>query len=179
MVRKSGNKINFALHKQQWFNHQVLMNSLFHRSITILMASLILLSSTGFGVIEHVCLVKGKSLQMVKEAASSKMGSSCCAKSKLKVSEDKTYFKKTDCCKENPKYEKVEVVSSHNQLLSKYLKVLADGVIWSVQSFLFLQAEWKLPSFDTSSSDYSFTSLFYGRSMLNFVQSYLIWDSDC
>lgn len=155
------------------------MKNKLHQSLTIFMAFLILLSSTGFGFIEHACMMRGKSVKFVSEEQASfsktkKTISSCCAKSKALKESKGTFFKKTDCCKESQSLKKVNVVSSISQMLSKSLKAMADGILWSVKSFIFLTAEWTFPSPFQSSSSISFSSLFHGRSMLSFVQSFLI-----
>ncbi|MEO6686627.1 MAG: hypothetical protein ABIN24_11705, partial [Dyadobacter sp.] len=115
-------------------------------------------------------LVKEKKADSCKE----KVVSSCCAKSKALKESKKNFFKKTDCCKDQPKFEKVDVVSSLAQMHAKALKMVADGDLWSVQSFVFLFQEWVYPPVQSSLHTISFSSLFHGRSMLSFVQSFLI-----
>jgi hypothetical protein len=154
------------------------MQNKIHRSITLFMAFLVLVSSTGFGLIEHQCMMRGMTMKFVSEkkadSGKGKVVSSCCAKSKLLKESKKNFFKKTSCCKENQKFEKVDAVSSLAQFHAKALKVIADGDLWSAQSFVFLVQEWIYPSIQSSLSAISFSSLFHGRSMLSFVQSFLI-----
>ena len=142
------------------------------------MAVLVLVSSTGFGLIEHQCAMRGMTMKFVSEkkadSCEKKVVSSCCAKSKALKESGKAFFKKTDCCKDQQKFEKVDVVSSLAQMHAKALKMIADGNLWSVQSFVFLSQEWIYPSTNSSSDTISFSSLFHGRSMLSFVQSFLI-----
>ena len=154
------------------------MKNKLHQSLTIFMAMLVLLSSTGFAFIENECMMRGKSLQFLAEkkadSDTKKVVSSCCAKSKALKESKGTFFKKTDCCKESQKFEKLDVPSQASQFHAKFVKALADGVIWSSTSFTFLQAEWNYPVPALSSDTISFSSLFHGRSMLSFVQSFLI-----
>ncbi|WP_138482819.1 hypothetical protein [Dyadobacter bucti] len=154
------------------------MKNKLHQSLTIVMALLVLLSSTGFAFIEHQCMMRGKSVQLVSEKKSgsceTKVVSSCCAKSKALKESTGVFFKKTDCCKENQKFEKLDVLSSLTQHLAKASKAISDDMLWSVRSFSFIQAEWILPSSERSDVIISFSSLFHGRSMLFFVQSFLI-----
>lgn len=154
------------------------MENKLHRYITILMAVLVLISSTGFGLIEHQCMMRGMTMKFVseKKAASckEKVDSSCCAKSKALKESKKNFFKKNSCCKDNQKFEKVDVVSSLAQFHAKALKMIADGDLWTAQSFVFLVQEWVYPSAQISLHTLSFSSLFHGRSMLSFVQSFLI-----
>lgn len=154
------------------------MQKKIHQSLTIFMAFLILLSSTGFGFIEHACMMRGKSVKFVSESKTesfkTKAVSSCCAKSKALKEAKGTFFKKTGCCKENQKFEKLDVTSSFSQMLAKSFKALTDGVLWFSKSFVFIIAEWNFPSSIQSSQSISFSSLFHGRSMLSFIQSFLI-----
>jgi len=142
------------------------------------MAVLVLVSSTGFGLIEHQCMMRGMTMKFVSEKKADpckkKVVSSCCAKSKALKESGKTFFKKTDCCKDQQKFEKVDVVSSLVQMQAKALKMITDGDLWSVQSFVFLTQEWIYPSANSSFDILSFSSLFHGRSMLSFIQTFLI-----
>lgn len=154
------------------------MKNKLHQSITILMAFLVLLSSTGFVLTERQCVVMGgKSVQLVGKSTETsskpKVASSCCAKrAALKMTKG-TFFEKAACCKESKKLEKLEVASVDSQLLAKLLKSVAAGVTWSVTRYQFIQAEWTLPA-PFLSPDISFTSRLHGRSMLAFIQSFLI-----
>ncbi len=152
------------------------MKNKLHRSITILMAFLVLLSSTGFVLTERQCAMMGeKAMQLAGQSKSCKpkVVSSCCAKSaELKMAKG-TFFKKTACCKESQKLQKLEVASVDSQLLAKLLKSVATGVTWSVTRFQFIRSEWAVPA-PLFSPDISFSSRLHGRSMLAFIQSFLI-----
>lgn len=154
------------------------MKNKLHRSITILMAFLVLLSSTGFVLTERQCaMMASKSMQLLgksKENASKpKAVSSCCAKSAALKMAKGTFFKKNACCKESQKLEKLEVASVDSHVHAKLLKSVATGVTWAVTRYQFIQAEWTLPS-PSFSADISFSSRLHGRSMLAFIQSFLI-----
>lgn len=153
------------------------MKNNLHRSITILMAFLVLLSSTGFVLTERVCAMMGsKTVQVVGKSGNSckpKVVSSCCAKSaQLKMAKG-TFFQKTACCKESQKLEKLTVVSIDSHVLAKLLKSVATGITWNVTRYQFLRAEWILPA-ASHAPDISFSSRLHGRSMLFFIQSFLI-----
>lgn len=142
------------------------------------MAFLVLLSSTGFVLTVRECVMMGgKSMQLVgkskDDSCKPKVVSSCCAKSAALKMAKGTFFKKTACCKESQKLEKLNVASVDSQLLAKLLKSVATGVTWSVTRFQFIQAEWALPS-HSFPPDISFTSRLHGRGMLAFIQSFLI-----
>lgn len=154
------------------------MKNKLHRSITILMAFLVLLSSTGFVLTVRECVMMGgKSMQLAgksKDASCKpKVVSSCCAKSAAAKMAKGAFFKKTACCKESQKLEKLNVASIDSQLLAKLLKSAATGITWSATRYQFIQAEWTLPA-PALSSDISFSSRLHGRSMLAFIQSFLI-----
>jgi hypothetical protein len=142
------------------------------------MAFLVLLSSTGFAFVEHQCLMRGKSVQLVSEKKSDsckpKVVSSCCARSKQLKEAKGTFLKKTDCCKESQKFEKLDVVSSSNQAIAKLLKVWGGDFLWAATSYSFIRAEWILHSSEPTSRDISFSSRLHGRSMRSFIQSFLI-----
>lgn len=154
------------------------MKNKLHRSITIMMAFLILLSSTGFALTEHQCMMMGsKSKQLVTskkdDSCKPKAVSSCCAKSQQLKNAKGTFFKKTDCCKESQKLEKLEVASIDNHVLAKLLKSFATGITWSATRYQFILAEWALAP-PAAAPDISFSSRLHGRSMLAFIQSFVI-----
>ncbi|MGV3600931.1 MAG: hypothetical protein ACO1N1_06985 [Dyadobacter fermentans] len=154
------------------------MKNKLHRSITILMAILVLLSSTGFVLTVRQCaMMGGKSMQLAGKAKDSsckpKVASSCCAKSAAMKMAKGASLEKTACCKESQKLEKLEIASVDSQLLAKLLKSVATAVTWSATRFQFIQAEWVVPAAPFS-PDISFSSRLHGRSMLAFVQSFLI-----
>lgn len=135
------------------------------------MAFVVLTASTGFGFIEHSCMMRGKSLQL---AAVSKACKGCPVSKKESTDSKTPVIKKTDCCKEDASFEKVDVVSSASQLVAKILKSMADAVVSAVRFTFILLAEWLLPLSGSSASAVSFSSLYHGRSMLSFVQTFRI-----
>lgn len=142
------------------------------------MSVLVLVSSTGFGLTEHQCMMRGGAMKFVSsekaDSCEKKVVSSCCARSKALKESGKTSFKKTDCCKVQQKFEKVDVAPSLATMQAKAMKMIADGNLWSVQSFVFLLQEWIYPSERSCSDVISFSSLLHGRSMLSFIQIFLI-----
>jgi hypothetical protein len=136
-----------------------------------LMAVVVLTANTGFGVIEHHCMMRGKSLHL---AALQKEGAKGCQQDQTKhpISE-KTSFQKQDCCDDQQSYENVEVASSIMQWVAKFLQVISDAFIGAFIAVFQALSELLFPHSD-SSSIFSFTSLHHGRSLLSFVQSFLI-----
>lgn len=142
----------------------------------LLMACIVLLSSTGFGLIEHTCLIRGKRVSM---AIAQEAKPSCPVHSKkFSVSSQSTFgpiIKKTDCCKDEQRYENVDFSSSITQLVAKFLQSVSAlagaGVAallgWLFDDFLPLDP-------DSASVWVDSPPLPYGRSLLLFVQSFLL-----
>ncbi len=149
-----------------------------YQSITITMAFLILLSSVGYGFVEHQCLMSGKSVRYI---SNSKAGiqttnstSACCAKPSVKTDQPKTYFTKTDCCKVEHKFHKAELVTIGNAGLLKSFVLGTNGLFWANKSYVFLNSEWSLPHSDKLLQIVSFSSRYHGKTMRFFIQSFLI-----
>lgn len=149
-----------------------------YRFFAIFMAILVLMSSTGFGLVEHSCMMRGKSVEI---AALKKAESGCKAckpvpASEVRISSSLPVFKKKACCEESHKYHKLEVVSASSSL-GKILKSLPLGAALGehmgspLRMFPFFLSCF-LPSSGTSSPPLLPKN--HGRGMLSFVQSYLI-----
>ncbi|MFN8343562.1 MAG: hypothetical protein U0X91_01075 [Spirosomataceae bacterium] len=148
------------------------MKTILRNGFTVLMALIVLTASTGFGVIEHHCMMRGKSLHL---AALQKEGEKGCQQDSQKIPDtDKTSFQKQDCCDDEQSYENVDVSSSVTQWMAKILKVVSDTVIGALVAVFKAVLALFATDPDSSSLLSSFTSLFHGRSMLSFVQSFLI-----
>lgn len=143
-----------------------------YRLFTIVMAFVVLLSSTGFGLVEHSCMMRGKSVATVGKADSGCKMCRSAAPSGVRVASS-LHFEKKNCCEESQKFQKLEMVSS----TSSAVKVLKSSPLCAalgehigsplrLMPFLFPGAP--------ARSFYSFSSLYYGRTMLLFVQSFLI-----
>lgn len=151
----------------------VAMKILIQKTLTISMALLILISSTGFGFVEHQCLVRGKSVQLF--SSSDADGCRACRKIEVRKPEApaKAYFKKAACCKDSTRLEKMNAEWAGSHLLVKLLKALASDVVFESAQFTFSAVEWLLEA--AHPGDFiSFSSLHSGRCLLAFVQSFLI-----
>jgi hypothetical protein len=145
-----------------------------YRLLAVIMAFVVLLSSTGFGLVEHSCMMRGKSVEL---AALKKASTGCKACKPVTVSGDRTafslQFKNKACCEENHKFQKLEVVT----FSTSTAKILKDGP-WAVATYPYAGSHLGqfslLLSSSFSSSFPPFFPKFYGRSMLAFVQSFLI-----
>jgi hypothetical protein len=148
------------------------MKTTLRNYFTILLALLILTASTGFGVIEHHCMMRGKSLHL---AALQKEGAKGCQQehSKSPISY-KTSLQKQACCDDDQSYENVDVSSSLAQWVAKILKVASDAVIGAFIAVFKAIISLFSSGADSSAHLSSFSSLFHGRSLLSFVQSFLI-----
>ncbi len=142
------------------------------KSVTVFMAMLLLVSSTGFSITEHQCLVRGKSMQLLP--AKSKGCKGCRLPAPRQGdSRQQVVIKKSHCCKDESRYEKLEVVSSSSQWLVKFIKTIAGATPFCSEAFVFSPAGRnilrEIPPFSSS-----FSSLLSGRSMRCFIQSFLI-----
>lgn len=145
------------------------MKPLLHRFVALLMATFVLVTSTGFGLVEHSCVVKGKSVHLL---SSQKSCGTCSAPHKNQHT-SKTTVRKASCCKDEHKYENLDVSSSVTQVVAKAAKAAVDVVVGLVVSFVEQIAE----SFEDSSSSASINAAppsFFGRDLLAFVQSFLL-----
>ncbi|MGA0558037.1 HYC_CC_PP family protein [Larkinella sp. VNQ87] len=153
------------------------MKKTFCRYVNLLMACLVLLSSTGFGLIEHTCLMRGKKVSMTINR-SEKATCAVHQKKSFSVSRQSSIgpvIKRSDCCKEEQRYENVDFSSSLTQLVAKFIKSTTDLagaaaatlVSWLVETLF--EVETESVAFRVDSPP-----LPYGRSLLSFVQSFLL-----
>lgn len=139
----------------------------------VLMACLVLLSSTGFGLVEHSCQMRGKKKTMVVAFSdnSSKAG---CADARSAAAPDQTTVKKSACCQDEQRYENVDVTSSLTQLVAKFIKVVAETILSGVTAVLTWIVDWVFSKSSASVSVFSSPPSPSGRDILTFVQRLLI-----
>jgi hypothetical protein len=150
------------------------MNKIVLKSFAIFMSLLVLLSSAGFGVREHTCQVRGKTVSL-SGFVNDKGCKACKVKHSPRVearSPSGVFIDKVPCCKEKVTFERVEVVNTVVSAAPVFLFLAA--VLPPAPSFLFsfLPKEIQYP-FGTV-APYSFSSRLSGRSLLALIQSYLI-----
>ncbi len=144
------------------------MKKILFRTFNVLMAVVVLLSSTGFGLVEHSCTVRGKQTSLLHKA-----NSICCGATKQQQQNNqKTSIKKAKCCSEDEKYENVEYSSSASQLVAKFAQNALDWVKSTVINFAKTIVETILENI--SSSNKSSSSFPSGQEILVFIQSFLI-----
>ena len=143
------------------------MRLLARKMLTLLMAVLVLVTSTGFGVAEHTCAFKGKSKHFVFENASCQS----CPASKPAKSAENTQIKKTACCGLQLKYEKVDVSAHFSFKNIGFSDDSLPAVLrFITQDFVNLTANYS----SKNSSVISFSSRLFGRGLLVFGSIFVI-----
>ena len=143
------------------------MKKTLSRIFNLFMAILVLISSTGFGLVEHSCTVRGKQTSLHKS------GGSCCGKTQQHSNgSPKTTVKKSKCCSEDEKYENVEYSSSASQTVAKFAQNALDWVKTTVFTFVKDFVETILENISSSKKTSSASPTI--REILVFIQSFLI-----
>jgi hypothetical protein len=145
------------------------MKKAFFRLFNIFMAIVVLTSSTGFGVVEHSCTVKGKQTSLTKSV------NGCCSNAQKPFdTHQKATLKKSKCCNEEEKYENVDYSSSATQKVAKFTQKSIDWVKETFYNFTKAIVKTILENIYPNSTNSSSESLPKGRDILVFVQSFLI-----
>ncbi|AKD58521.1 HYC_CC_PP family protein [Spirosoma radiotolerans] len=139
----------------------------------LLMACVVLLSSTGFGLVEHSCQMRGKKKTMVV-AFSEVKSSSGCATSKQPLPEQQTVVKKADCCQDDQHYENVDISSSLSQFVAKFVKTVTEAVITGFVAVMAWIIEVVFAGKSATVSLFSSPPSLSGRDILTLVQSLLL-----
>lgn len=139
----------------------------------LLMACLVLLSSTGFGLVEHSCQMRGKKKTMVV-AFSDARSQPGCATAKQPMPTKEPSVKKSECCQDDQQYENVEATSSLSQLVAKFVKVVTETVLAGVTSLLAWFIEWIFDRESTSIAAFPAPLSLSGRDILTLVHTLLI-----
>jgi hypothetical protein len=143
------------------------MKALIQKIFCYLLAGLVFVSSTGFGLVEHSCLMSGKERVLKSDSQSC-----CSARKATKVfaaQSAKASLEKEPCCTEETKYTNVDVSTSLVQAMSNLLASLCVAVV-SVFSFLFNTL---IEVFTASVASFHSPPL-SGRALLIFIQTFLI-----
>jgi hypothetical protein len=135
------------------------------------MAFQVLLASTGFAMYEHWCLMRGsKTVSLVhKETCSIRHNEILKTHSK----ECANSIQRSKCCAEKVSLQKIQTPSSHGysvDLVGQY-----GGAILTLLPVFFSSTSWFSPSVSFCLPHYySAAPPLHGRSMLVFIQSFLI-----
>lgn len=139
----------------------------------LLMAFVVLLSSTGFGLVEHSCQMRGKKKTVVVAFSDMKTQQGC-AIDKQPMPSEQPVVKKTECCQDDQRFENVDISSSLSQFVAKFVKLVAETVVTAVAAVLVWIID--VVFAERSTSIFSFTSppSLSGREIITLVRSLLI-----
>jgi hypothetical protein len=142
------------------------------RCFHLVMVAIVLTGSTGFGLIEHTCQMRGKRISWVMA------GDNCpgCtpAERQIKAQQQPT-IAPTDCCKDESRYENVDVTSSLTQLVAKFLQNVSEALLAGFAAVLtWLTAGVMTLSAKAAAALPNAPPLPAGRDLLPFVQQFLI-----
>lgn len=137
------------------------------------MACIVLLSSTGFGLVEHTCQMRGKKQTIVVAFSDAKTQSGCQLDQQTAPS-DQTTVKRSDCCQDNQHFENVDVSSSLSQLVAKFVKTVTETILAGVTMVLTWLVEWLFSKDSASVSALPTPHFLSGRDILTLVHTLLI-----
>ena len=142
--------------------------------LNLFMVGIVLISSTGFGLVDQSCRIRGKRTHLVGNEQQTSHPCVGCSQGQRK-SVSKPIVKKSTCCDEQSRYENVDFGASLTQHVAKFIKTLADAVLSGVMTVSAWLADW-IFNRETSSSVAVFSSppLPSGRALLALIQSLLI-----
>ena len=146
------------------------MKQFIRRTFCLYLAIQVLFASTGFAMYEHWCLMKGtKTVSFIHEEKCQKG----IHKANHKKSSCEGSVKRSKCCSDKVSYYKIQTpsadgssvhfISKHVDLVAVFTPIFVPSTAWVYQAVSF-----RLPHF------YSAAPPLHGRSMLVFVQSFLI-----
>lgn len=136
----------------------------------LFMACIVLMSSTGFGLIEHTCQMRGKKVRMAGIEQTTCKG--CPAANHANETKGPV-VKKTDCCKESSRYENVDFSSSLSQLLAKFIKATTEALAAVVTGIIAWAIDWVFEQEASASISSSHSPpLAFGRALLAIVQNF-------
>ena len=136
------------------------------------MTCVVLLSSTGFGLVEHSCQMRGKKKIMVVAFSDGK--SPGCTIEQQSMPTGQTVLKKTECCQDDQRYENVDISSSLSQLVAKFVKTITETVVSGVAAVIVWLFNQLFAEKSTLVSACSSLPALSGRDILTLVQSLLI-----
>jgi hypothetical protein len=138
------------------------------KAFALFLTVVVLLTNTGFGLVEHSCAMRGKNTTI-----GFKKQTCCPVHKKQHISSKETSFNKKQCCTDEEKYGNVEYSSSISQLVAKFLNTVVEYAVGAVK-FVFQLVLEAVASLISSLLDSSSSHVLSGRDMLSLTQSYLI-----
>ena len=139
----------------------------------LLMACVVLLSSTGFGLVEHSCQMSGKKKTVVVAFSDVKPQTGCATDGQPMPSKQ-TVVKKTVCCQNEGSFENVDAQSSLTQLIAKFVRTVTETVLESVVILATYLIEWIFERESSSLSTVESPQALSGRDILTLVSSLLL-----
>jgi hypothetical protein len=137
------------------------------KAFALFLTVVVLLTNTGFGLVEHSCAMRGKNTTI-----GFKKQTCCPVHKKQHISSKETSFNKKQCCTDETKYQNVDYSSSISQLVAKFLNTVVEFAANAVKFVfqLILEAAASIIStfFDDSSHALA------GRDILSLTQTYRI-----
>ena len=142
--------------------------------LNLFMVGVVLMSSTGFGLVDQSCRMRGKRTHLISAGQSANQPCAGCPAGQQKRS-GKPTIDKSACCDEQTRYENVEFGASLTQHVATFIKTIADTLLGGVIAVLAWLADW-IFNREASSSVAVFSSppLPSGRALLALIQSLLI-----
>ena len=148
------------------------MKALLVRFLHMFMALIVLLSSMGFGLVDHTCQMRGKRTYLIQQH--SEACKVCSPTDDASVSGP--VIKRSACCQEKARYEKIETGSSLTHALVKFINPLSNafgpGLAAAVFSACFGLFSVHTVAFPGAIADPPVPPS--GRALLVLVQSFLI-----
>ena len=142
------------------------------RFLHLFMAVVVLLSSMGFGLVEHSCQLRGKRVYSIHDDTQS--GCNVC-QVRTREPDQTPMVNRTDCCKDETRYGKVDTTSSMSHLLTKFIKVIGDRFGAGTAAILVALFHWSfVQQTHQPVTSYASPPPLAGRHLLAFVQSFLI-----
>ena len=141
--------------------------------LNLMMACVILLSSTGFGLLEHSCHMRGKKKTMVVAFTENKAQSGC-ASDVGTVVDSRTTVKKAECCADEQHFENIDISSSLSQFVAQLVKTIAESVLTGIVTVFTWLIDWAFAEESTSVAVFSPPPSLSGRAILTLIQSLLI-----
>ncbi|WP_461128957.1 HYC_CC_PP family protein [Spirosoma aerophilum] len=138
----------------------------------LLMACVVLLSSTGFGLVEHTCQMRGKKKTVV--VAFSEAKSPTCETGKQAEPVQQTVVKKTECCQDDQHFENVDISSSLSQFVAKFVKIVTEAVLTSVVAVMAWVIDVVFSRNTASVTEFASPPSLSGRDILTLVRSLLL-----
>ncbi len=139
----------------------------------LLMVCVVLLSSTGFGLVEHSCQMRGTKKTMVVAFSDAKPQSGC-SDDGQPMPPKQTVVSKTDCCRDQSSYENVDSQSSLSQLVAKFVKTVTETVLAGVVAIIAYLVDWTFDRKSTAVSVVESPPSPSGRDILTLVHRLLL-----